>query len=232
MWAKLNSDKDTIEEIIVNPKIMTVDGITHPRTLFSLWTDAERKAIGIVPVTTSGTSLNSKYYIEQDESFAIAGDKNSVVRTIGQKAADKNLADVNEVWTQGDIDGGYAPDGTSANDPKLDLDGNQVVTVGLKTQAKNKATTQANGLLKDFNWLIQRKVTADRAIPSDILTYMAAIRTDHKAICDAIDGVSDMDAFVALHTNTYKTVDGQQVVDTIARVNRWTDDKDIRDYRR
>jgi hypothetical protein len=61
---------------------------------------------------------------------------------------------------------------------------------------------------------------------------MAAIRTDHKAICDAIDGVSDMDAFVALHTNTYKTVDGKQVVDTIARVNRWTDDKDIRDYRR
>jgi len=30
MWAKLNSDKDTIEEIIVNPKTMTVDGITHP----------------------------------------------------------------------------------------------------------------------------------------------------------------------------------------------------------
>ena len=45
MWAKLNSDKDTIEEIIVNPKTMTVDGITHPRTLFSLWTDVERKAI-------------------------------------------------------------------------------------------------------------------------------------------------------------------------------------------
>ena len=45
MWAKLNSDKDTIEEIIAHPKTMTVDGITHPRTLFSLWKDAERKAI-------------------------------------------------------------------------------------------------------------------------------------------------------------------------------------------
>ena len=91
MWAKLNSDKDTIEEIIVNPKSMTVDGITHPRTLFSLWTDAERKAIGIVPVTTTGSHLNTNYYIEVDEAFAIAGNKNSVIRTIGVKSVDKNL---------------------------------------------------------------------------------------------------------------------------------------------
>ena len=228
MWAKLNTNKDTIEEIIIHPKTMVVDGTTHPKSLFNIWTDAERKAINIVPVTTSGTSLNSAYYIEKDATYAIAGDKNSVVRTIGVKEADKALADVNEVWTQGDIDGGYAPDGTSANDPKLDLDGNQVVTKGLKTIAKEKATTQANGLLKDFNWLIQRKVTADTAIPSDVVTYMAAIRTDHKAICDAIDSASDMDAFITLHNDTYKE-DG--TVDVVARVNRWTDDKDVKQYR-
>ncbi len=232
MWAKLNSDKDTIEEIIVHPKSMTVDGITHPRTLFSLWTDAERKTIGIVPVTTSGVSLDSKYYIEQDESFAIAGDKNSVVRTIGEKAADKALADVNEVWTQGDIDGGYAPDGTKANDPKLDQDGNQVVTKGLKTQAKDRATNNANARLQGFNWLIQRKVTADTAIPSAVVTYMAAVRTAHASICTAIDNASDMDAFIALHTDTYKTVDGQQVVDVVARVNRWPDDSGVKGNRR
>jgi hypothetical protein len=84
-------------------------------------------------------------------------------------------------------------------------------------------------LLKDFDWLIQRKVTADTAIPSDVVTYMAAIRTDHKAICDAIDGASDMDAFIALHTDTYKE-DG--TVDVVARVNRWTDDKDVKQHRR
>ena len=229
MWAKLNSDKDTIEEIIVHPKTMTVDGITHPRTLFSLWTDAERKAIGIVPVTTSGVSLDSKYYIEQNESFAITGDKNSVVRTIGQKAADKNLADVNEVWTQGDIDGGYAPDGTSANDPKLDLDGNQIVTKGLKTIAKQKADVKANSLLDGFNWLIARKVTADTAIPSAVVTYMAAVRTAHASICTAIDNASDMDAFKVLHTTEYNE-DGS--VKTIAKVNDWPDDSGVEGYRR
>jgi len=213
MWALIKSNK--IEEIISNPKDMIIDDVRHPRALFSVWTDAERKAIGILPVTTSGTSLNSAYYIEKNEAFAIAGDKNSVIRTIGEKAADKKLAD---------------EDAKDQDGNKLkDKDGNQVINYGLKTNAKNKATTDANGLLKDFDWLIQRKVTADTAIPSDVLTYMAAIRTDHKAICDAIDGASDLDAFIALHNDTYK---GDGTVDVVARVNRWTDDKDVKQHRR
>ena len=229
MWAKLNSDKDTIEEIIVNPKTMTVDGITHPRTLFSLWTDAERKAIGIVPVTTTGSHLDTNYYIEVDEAFAIAGDKNSVVRTIGVKAADKALADVNEVWTQSEIDNGDAPDDTSANDPKNDADGNQIVTFGLKTNAKNKATTRANGLLNGFNWLIARKVTANTAVPSAVVTYMAAVRTAHGSICTAIDNASAMDAVIVLHTDE---LNEDKSLKTVAKVNDWPDDSGVKGNRR
>jgi len=216
MWALIKSNK--IEEIISSPKEMVIDDVRHPRALFSAWTDAERKAIGILPVTTSGTSLNSAYYIEKNEEFAIAGDKNSVIRTIGEKAADKKLDDEDAK----DEDGNQL----------LNDDGSKTINYGLKTVAKNKATTDANGLLKDFDWLIQRKVTADTAIPSDVVAYMAAIRTDHKAICDAIDGASDMNAFIALHNDTYKEVDGKQVVDVVARVNRWTDDKDVKQHRR
>ena len=215
MWAKLNSDKDTIEEIIVNPKTMTVDGITHPKTLFSLWTDAERKAIGIVPVTTSGTSLNEKYYIEKDEAFAIAGDKNSVVRTIGVKDSDRKLAD---------------EDATDESGNKIkDRDGNQIINYGLKTQAKDRATNNANDLLQGFNWLIQRKVTADTAIPSAVVTYMAAVRTAHASICTAIDNASDIDAFKVLNTTEYNE-DGS--VKTIAKVQDWPDDSGVKGNRR
>ena len=214
MWALVKSNK--IEEIISSPKDMIIDDVRHPRALFSVWTDAERKAIGILPVTTSGTSLDSKYYIEKDEAFAIAGDKNSVVRTIGEKVADRKLDDEDAK----DEDGKqlYEDDGTTKR-----------INYGLKTNAKRKATSDANGFCQGFNWLIQRKVTADTAIPSDVVTYMAAIRTDHKAICDAIDGASDMNAFIALHTDTYKE-DG--TIDVVARVNRWTSDKDVQQYRR
>ena len=217
MWAKLNDAGDTIEELIQHPKTMVIDGITHPKQMFK-WTDAELKAVGIVPVTTSGTSLNSAYYIEKNEAFAIAGDKNSVVRTIGEKSADRKLEDED------------AKDGEG--NQLLHDDGSKVINYGLKTVAKEKATTQANGLLKDFDWLIQRKVTADTAIPSSVILFMQKIRQDHKDICDAVDSCSDMDAYIALHTDTYKTVDGEKVIDVVARVNRWTDDSGVKAYRR
>ena len=75
-------------------------------------------------------------------------------------------------------------------------------------------------------------MTASTAIPDAVKTYMAAIRTDHKDICDAIDAASDMAAFKLLYADTYKEVDGVQVVDVVARVNRWTDDYDVEQYAR
>jgi len=193
VWAKLNEDKNAIEEIITTEKVITVNDIKHPKGLFTLWNDTERLEIGIVPVTTSGTHLNINYYNEKDPTYAISSDKKSVVRTIGVKESDKNLSD-------------------------------------LKSIAKDKATTDANDLLKGFDWLISRKVTADTAIPSDVITYMAAIRTDHKAINDAIDGASDLDAFIALHTDTYDKAGN--LVTEVARVNRWSDNKDVKQYMR
>jgi len=90
MWAKLNSARNTIEEIIVNAKEITVDGIKHPKALFTLWTDAERKAIGILPVTEA-SHLDSEYYVENSPSYAIESDGNSVTETI-TKSADNTLS--------------------------------------------------------------------------------------------------------------------------------------------
>jgi len=215
MWALLNSDEDAIVEIISNPKQMTVAEITHPKTLFNLWTDAERKAIGIVPVTTSGSHLNSAYYIEVDEAYAIADDKASVVRTIGEKAADRVLADTDVV----DDD----------DEPVLDDHDNQKVILGLKSQDKNKANMVADSHIKGFDWLIQRKVTHDTAIPSAILTYIAAVRTAHASICTAIDNASDMAAFIALHVDELND-DG--TLKTIRKVQAWPDDYAVKGSRR
>ena len=214
MWALLNDAEDAIEEIISNPKSMTINGITHSRQIFK-WTTAELKAVGIVPVTTTGSHLDTNYYIEVDESFAIASDKASVVQTIGVKAADHKLEDTDEVDENGD--------------PLLDDDGVQIVTLGLKSNAKNKATTSANGYLQGFDWLIQRKVTANTAIPSAVTTYMAAIRTDHGNICTALDAAANMDAFIALHTTTYNA---DNTVNVIAKTQSWTSDANVKAYRR
>ena len=192
MWAKLNSDGDAIEEIIVNTKDMLVDGVNYPKVLFTLWTDAERLAIDIVPVTTTGSHLDTSFYVEKDPTYAIASDKESVVRTIGEKDSDKTLSD-------------------------------------LKAAAKVAANIAASNLLKGYGWLAERKVTADVDVPSDVLTFMAAIRTDHTNISTAIDNASDMDAFIVLHTDS---LDSDGEVDVVARVNRWTSDADAKAYRR
>jgi hypothetical protein len=39
-----------------------------------------------------------------------------------------------------------------------------------------------------------------------------------------------MAAFKLLYIDTYKEVDGKQVVDVVARINRWSDDYDVQNY--
>ena len=221
MWARIEDNK--IVEYYDRKQSIVLNNVRYSSQIFTIWTDAQRKDLGIVPVVISGSHLDTRFYIEKDHSDAIAGDGNSVIRTIGVKAADRALEDVNEVWTQGDIDGGYAPDGTSANDPKLDKDGNQVVTRGLKYNAIQKVKAKQAGYLAETDWYIIRKADAGTAIPSNIQTWRNAIRSDATAIETAITNAADMNAFIALHTDTYKTVDGKQVVDVVARINRWTE---------
>ena len=224
MWALV--ENNSITSVLGSfSSTITIGSRNYDKKELNSMSDAEKLAIGLYPVT-SASRFDETYYINHDPTYAISGD--AVVETI-TKAADKVLADVNEVWTQKEIDDGYAPDGTSANDAKNDKDGNQMVTLGLKTVAKNKATTQANSSLQGFDWLIQRKVTAETAIPSAVVTYMAAIRTDHGNICTALDAAADMAAFIALHTTTYNE-DG--TVNVIAKTQSWTSDASVKSYRR
>ena len=217
MWARIEDNK--IVEYYNQKKSIVLNNVRYSSQIFTIWTDAQRKDLGIVPIVISGTHLNTNYYIEKDHSDAIAGDGNSVIRTIGVKAADKNLNDVNEVWTQSEIDNNEAPDGTSANDPKLDVDGNQMITRGLKYNAIQKVKTQQAGFLAQTDWYIIRKADAGTAIPSNIQTWRNAIRADATRIETAITNAADMDAFIALHVTTYKE---DKTVDQIATVDSWT----------
>ncbi len=218
MWARIENNK--IVEYYNQKKSIVLNNVRYSSQIFTIWTDAQRRDLGIVPVVISGSHLDTNYYIEKNHSDAIAGDGNSVIRTIGVKEADKNLNDVNEVWTQDEINDGQAPDGTTANDPKLDRDGNQIITRGLKYQAIQKVKRQQAGYLSQTDWYIIRKADAGTAIPSNIQTWRNAIRADATRIETAITNVADMNAFIALHTNTYKA-DG--TVDQIATVNSWTE---------
>jgi len=97
----------------------------------------------------------------------------------------KALDDVSEV----DEDG----------NPVLDIDGEQVVTLGLKSQWKNTIKQQAGGLLQPTDWMvIKASEVADYTVPADVTTYRAAVRAASNTIEASIDAAADHTAFVAL----------------------------------
>ena len=203
MWARIESNK--IVEYYDRKQSIVLNNVRYSSQIFTIWTDAQRKDLGIVPVVISGSHLDTRFYIEKNHSDAIAGDGNSVIRTIGVKAADKKL----ENEDAKDEDGNQL-----FND-----DGSKTINYGLKHYAIQKVKKQQAGYLAETDWYIIRKADVGTAIPSNIQTWRNAIRSDATAIETAITNAADMNAFIALHTNTYNE-DG--TLDQIATVNSWT----------
>lgn len=205
MWARI--ENNNIVEYYDRKQSLLLNDVRYSSQIFTIWTDAQRKELGIVPVVISGSHLDTNYYIEHNHSDAIAGDGNSVIRTIGVKAADRALEDVDAV----DEDGNAL----------LDQYGVQMVTRGLKYNAIQKVKDQQSGYLSRTDWYIIRKADAGTAIPTAIQTFRNAIRADATRIENAITAATTMDEFIALHTTTYKE---DNTVDQIATVQSWTEE--------
>ena len=211
MWALINSD-NSIAEIIRFPRNITINNVQHSRKIFTAWSWSDLNAIGIYQVEDTGTKGNDRFQNTSQATYTFSASNKKV--TTAYTITDKALADANAV----DEDGNNI----------TDLDGNQVINYGLKTQAKEQAKKTANSLISRFNWLVERSIyDSSKAIPSAVSTYVAAIRTDCGNIETAIDGASNMTAFKALYTDTVNS-DGE--VTQVARVNRWTDDDTVKTY--
>ena len=187
MWARI--ENNNIVEYYDRKQSLLLNDVRYSSQVFTIWTDAQRKELGIVPIVISGSHLDTKYYIEHNHTDAIAEDGNSVIRTIGVKAADRALEDVDAV----DEDGNAI----------LDEYGVQMVTRGLKYNAIQKVKQQQSGYLSRTDWYIIRKADVGTAIPTAIQTFRNAIRADATRIENAITAATTMDEFIALHTTTY-----------------------------
>jgi uncharacterized protein YeeX (DUF496 family) len=205
MWARI--ENNTIIEYYDRKQSLVLNDVRYSSQVFTIWTDTQRKELGIVPIVISGSHLDTKYYIEHNHSDAIAEDGNSVIRTIGVKAADHKLEDVDAV----DEDGNAF----------LDDYGVQMVTRGLKYNAIQKVKQQQSGYLSRTDWYIIRKADVGTAIPTAIQTFRNAIRADATRIENAITAATTMDEFIALHTTTYNE---DRTVDQIAITQSWTEE--------
>ena len=100
------------------------------------------------------------------------------------KDVPRSLDDINDV----DDDG----------NPMLDENGNQTVTKGLKSTWIERTKLTANTLLASTDWYVVRKSETNTAIPTDIATYRAAVRTATGTIETAINACTTLDEFKAL----------------------------------
>ena len=180
--------------------------LKYPRAIYTLWTEAERNAIGIYSIVYDDTNKkDDRWFINTDQSYAFA---NSTVTATYGSATAKAHADVNEVWTQEEIDADTAPDGTSDGDAKNDSDGNQIVTRGLKYNLiKDLKVNVANELART-DWYVTRKTEKSTAIPSAITTHRDLVRSRQATMETAITNAADTAALETLHT--YTTTDGVQ----------------------
>ena len=119
----------------------------------------------------------------------------------------KNIDDVNAV----DEDG----------NPVLDPDGVQIVTKGLKSNAIAQTKTTAGSLLAPTDWMVIKAAeVSGYAVPAEVTTYRAAVRTASNTIEAAITGVADHTAFMALY-DAPVDADGNNAGN--APINDWPD---------
>ena len=100
----------------------------------------------------------------------------------------KTLTDTNEVDENGD--------------PLLDSEGNQVITLGVKSVLKAQEKATAGSLLARYDWYVVRKAEKSTAIPTAITTYRDAVRTACNTRETEIVNCADTAALVTLYGST------------------------------
>ena len=167
-------------------KGVTLGDIQYPRSIFTLWSEAERNAIGIFEVTVDTTNKkDEQWYINTNISYGVESNK-----AVGSYGAATAKAIDDTLWTQEDSDNGDMPEDKEIGDVKVK---------GLKSQKKDIIKKQAAGILQDTDWYITRKADAGTAVPSAITTHRAAVRTKSNEMETSIDNASDVDALATLY---------------------------------
>jgi len=174
---------------------VTIGDVQYPQNIFTLWSAAEKEAIGIYEIVWDNTNKKDEaYYTNTNQSFAFAG--GTVTASYGSATA-KPHADT--LFTaQDEIDG-------------LGTEG-ELASRGLKYNLIQTVKKQAAGELQNTDWYVVRKADAGTAVPSAITTHRAAVRTKCAEMETAITNAADTPAIETLYTYVNTADEGDPVV--------------------
>ena len=166
-------------------KGITIDGVQHPRAIYTLWTEAERNAIGIYNVEIDSTNFKEeKWYINTNISYSFGSGK--VTGSYGTATA---KAHADTLYTAQDETDGLGTEG-------------ELKSRGLKYKLIQDVKLEAANELAKTDWYVVRKSEESTAIPSAITTHRRLVRTKAAAMETSITNASDTPALETLYTYT------------------------------
>jgi len=183
MFALVESG--SITQMLSGSRGITIGDTQYPRSIYTLWSEAERNAIGIYAVEIDESKLkDEEWYHNTNVTYSFDGSKGKGV--YGDATA-KAHADV--LFTQEDEDNGL---GTK----------DDVKVPGLKTIFIKQVKAETAQELQKTDWYVVRKADTDEAIPSAVATHRAAVRSKQADMETAITNASDTPALETLYTYT------------------------------
>ena len=183
MFALIESG--SITKYLNGNKGIQLGDLKYPKAIYTLWTEAERNAIGIYEIVYDDTNKkDERWFINTNQSYAFA---NSTVTATYGSATAKAHADAN--FTEEDEDNGLGTEG-------------ELKSRGLKYKLIRDVKISAANELAKTDWYITRNAEKSTAIPSAITTHRDLVRSRQAAMETSITNASDTPALETLYTYT------------------------------
>jgi len=174
-----------------NPKKLVINNVRYSTKIYSLWSVAEKKAIGLYEVEYDNSKKkNEEWYINTNQTIAYKTTGDKVVASYGTATA-KKIADT--LWTEQDKTDGLIPS---------DKDVGDLATEGLKTIKKRMIDNQCAGILAPSDWMVVKATETGTTMDSGWKTWRANVRTKCNSMQTQITNASDVDALATLFTYT------------------------------
>ena len=187
MFALVESG--SITKMMRGNKGITIGDNQYPASIFTLWTESERNAIGVYTIEIDSTNKkDSEWYDNTDITYAFSGGK--VKGSYGTATA-KAIADT--LYTEQNKTDGVIPTGKDVGD---------VAVEGLKTIKKRMIDNQCAQLLAPSDWMYIKAGEEGVSMDSGWKTWRASVRTKCNSMQTQIDNAANVDALAALFNYT------------------------------
>ena len=181
MFALVESG--SITQMPKGNKGIQIGDIKYPAAIYTLWTEAERNAIGIYTIELDDTNKkDEEWYNNTDITYAFSGGK---------------------------VKGTYGSATAKAMDDKTEKG---ILVKGLKTIKKELVDKQCEAILAPSDWRVVKATETGGTMDSGWKTWRASVRTKCNSMQTQINNAANVDALATLYIYVNTASEGDPVV--------------------